>query len=161
MQRILLETRIAAPARRCFLLSLSIDLHQASATATGERAVAGVTHGIIGRGESVTFRGRHFGLWLKHESCITAYEEPVFFVDTMTRGMFRSFVHQHTFLEVDQTHTLMRDELVFEAPAGLLGRMVERLILRDYLRRFLEERNEVIRKTAESPEAWKSYLASS
>jgi len=41
VQRIQLETRIAAPAQRCFSLSLSIDLHVDSTASTGERAIAG------------------------------------------------------------------------------------------------------------------------
>ncbi len=42
MQLILLETRIAAPPDRCFLLSLNIDLHKESTAQTSERAIAGV-----------------------------------------------------------------------------------------------------------------------
>ena len=48
MQTITLDTRIAAPSGRCFLLSLSVDLHKASAKQTGEEAIAGVTHVLIG-----------------------------------------------------------------------------------------------------------------
>ena len=60
MQLIQLETKIAAPPERCFLLSLNIDLHMESTAPTREVAIAGVTHGIIGPGETVTWRGRHF-----------------------------------------------------------------------------------------------------
>ena len=48
MQLIHIETKIAAPPGRCFLLSLSIDIHKASTKQTSERAIAGVTSGIIG-----------------------------------------------------------------------------------------------------------------
>lgn len=47
MQIIELETRIAAPAMRVFLLSLNVDLHKASTAGTQEEAVAGVTHGLF------------------------------------------------------------------------------------------------------------------
>jgi len=74
VQLIELETTIAAPPERCFLLSLSIDLHMDSTARTHERAIAGVTHGIIGPNQTVTWRGRHFGLMLTHTSIIDRYD---------------------------------------------------------------------------------------
>ena len=152
-----LETRIAAPARRCFLLALSIDLHMASTAGTRERAVAGVATGLIASGESVTWRGRHFGLMLQHTSKITRYEPPTFFQDVMTAGMFKSFEHDHRFQEQDG-ETVMKDELRFSAPLGGLGLMAERLVLRNYLTRFLLERNKFVKQVAES-ERWREYLS--
>jgi ligand-binding SRPBCC domain-containing protein len=156
MQVIRVETRIVAPAERCFRLSLSIDLHMQSTTATDERAISGVTTGLIGLGESVTWRGRHFGLMLQQTSKITLYEAPTFFQDVMTDGMFKSFEHDHRFEERNGL-TLMSDELRFAAPLGLHGKIVERVVLPNYLTRFLAERNEIIKQTAES-EAWRDYL---
>ena len=157
MQRIQLETRIAAPAERCFLLSLSIDLHVDSTAPTRERAVAGVTTGLIGESESVTWRGRHFGFMLSHTSKITRYEPPDFFQDVMTAGMFRSFEHDHRFQQRD-SETVMNDELRFSVPLGIFGLAAERLVLRNYLTRFLRERNRFVKKVAES-ERWREYLS--
>jgi ligand-binding SRPBCC domain-containing protein len=157
MQTITLETRIAAPARRCFLLELSVDLHIDSTAGSRERAVAGVTTGLIGQGESVTWSGRHFGLMLQHTSRITQYEPPTFFQDVMTTGAFKSFVHDHRFHEQDGV-TVMKDELRFAAPFGVLGFMVERLALRRYLTRFLRERNQFVKQVAES-QMWRQYLS--
>jgi ligand-binding SRPBCC domain-containing protein len=153
------ETRIAAPAMRVFLLSLSIDLHQASAEGTGERAIAGVTHGIIGLGETVTWQGRHFGLLLKHEVRIVRCEAPIAFEDVMVRGMFKSFAHVHSFSEAAGL-TTMRDVLQFSAPLGLLGRIAEQVLLRNHLDRFLVTRNAHIKQVAESEE-WTRYLPAS
>ena len=157
MQRIQLETRIAAPAERCFLLSLSIDLHMDSTASTGERAIAGVTTGLIGEGESVTWRGRHFGFMLSHTSTITRYEPPDFFQDVMIAGMFRSFEHDHRFQQ-QNGETVMNDELRFTAPLGIFGLSAERLVLRNYLIRFLRERNEFLKQVAES-QRWREYLS--
>jgi ligand-binding SRPBCC domain-containing protein len=157
VQRIQLETSIAAPAQRCFFLSLSIDLHVDSTASTGERAIAGVTTGLIGEGESVTWRGRHFGFMLSHTSTITRYEPPDFFQDVMTAGMFRSFEHDHRFQQ-QNGQTVMKDELRFSAPLGIFGLAAERLVLRNYLTRFLRERNEFVKQVAES-ESWREYLS--
>lgn len=107
MQIITLDTKIAAPPERCFLLSLNIDLHQASTATTNEQAIAGVTHGLIGPGETVTFRARHFGLTFTHQSVIAAYDHPRYFQDRMSQGMFHSFEHDH-FSDAIPSGTLMR-----------------------------------------------------
>ncbi|MBW3545542.1 MAG: cell division protein, partial [Bacteroidetes bacterium] len=71
MPVIKLITPVQAPATRCFDLSLSIDLHIISTSQTGERAIAGTTTGLIGIGETVTWRARHFGVWQKLTTKIT------------------------------------------------------------------------------------------
>jgi ligand-binding SRPBCC domain-containing protein len=159
MQLIQVETKIAAPPERCFLLSLNMDLHMQSTEQTNEVAIAGVTHGIIGPNETVTWRGRHFGFMLTHESLISKYDRPYHFQDIMLRGMFKSFEHDHFFELTPDGNTLMRDELRFAAPFGPLGWIAERLVLRRYLLRFLEQRNDTIRHIAEdSGGSWKQYL---
>ena len=158
MQRVLMETRIAAPPERCFLLSLSIDLHLQSTGPSKERVIAGVDHGLIGPGENVTFRAKHFGVWLQHATVISAYHRPHYFQDCMVRGMFRSFEHDHYF-EEQPYGTRMLDDLRFIAPLGLLGMVAEVLVLKTYFRRFLQTRNQVIKETAEAADSrWRPYL---
>jgi ligand-binding SRPBCC domain-containing protein len=150
------STYINAPLERCSCLSLSIDLHQDSTAQTSERAVAGVTTGLIGLGQRVTWRGRHLGVMLRHTSEITAYEGPAFFEDVMVSGVFHSFRHRH-FFKPEANGTAMEDHLEFAAPVPLLGRIVEIVVLKRYLRRFLRERNAFIKQVAESEE-WRKYL---
>ena len=45
----------------------------------------------------------------------------------------------------------MRDIVVFESPLGLLGRIVDALILSAYLEKLIEHRNQMIKAAAESP----------
>jgi ligand-binding SRPBCC domain-containing protein len=111
---------------------------------------------LIGNGESVTWQGRHFGFMLRHTSKITQYEPPTFFQDVMTAGRFKSFEHDHRFRQQDG-ETFMKDELRFSAPFGVLGFLVESLVLRKYLTRFLLERNMLLKQVAES-EVWREYL---
>lgn len=158
MQTVIVETRIAAPPERCFLLSLSIDLHVQSASQTGERAVEGVTQGLIGLGETVTWEGRHFGIKLRHKTLITKYERPHHFQDVMVTGAFRRFEHDHYFAPMQDGGTLMRDVLLFAAPLGPVGWVAEVLLLRSYLKQFLIRRNALICRTAQHEEAWKRFL---
>jgi ligand-binding SRPBCC domain-containing protein len=121
MVRLEITTVIAAPIQRCFDLSRSIDLQVDSAHGTGERAVAGVTGGLIGMGQEVTWKARQFGFDVRHTSRITAFDSPFYFQDLMQRGVFKSYCHDHHF-EVRKSGTTMLDVVEFEAPLGLLGR---------------------------------------
>jgi ligand-binding SRPBCC domain-containing protein len=156
MVKIYLATRIAAPIERCFDLSRCIDAHMASTDWTGERAIAGVTTGLIGPGQEVTWKGRHFGLNITHTSRITEYDRPHYFQDCMVRGAFRRFCHDHYFT-LNEGGTLMTDAMQFEAPLGYAGRLIEP-ILEKHMRNLLRRRNEYIREIAEDDQ-WRKYLA--
>lgn len=149
-------TLIRAPVERCFDLSLSIDLHTESAARTGERAIAGVTSGLIGKGQEVTWRARHLGVTQTMTVRIAELDRPLYFRDCMVRGTFRRFDHEHFFSSRDGGVTEMRDVLSFAAPPPLLGRLTEPF-LRRYLLRFLRERNALLRRVAEGDE-WRRFL---
>ncbi len=152
METIRLATWVDAPIERCFLLSLSIDLHVASAGETQEKAIDGVTTGLIGEGETVTFQGRHLGMRKRHTSRIEAVRPYSYFRDVMVAGAFRRFEHDHHFAPMDDG-TRMRDEIRFSAPWGPLGHN----LARRRLIAFLSERNAFIKRVAESEE-WRRYL---
>ena len=143
-----LTTLIAAPIERCFDLARNIDLHVSSMSSHGERAVAGVTSGLIGPDQEVTWEARHFLVRQLFTSRITGYERPRYFQDSMVRGAFSSFVHDHLF-EASARGTVMKDRLSFRSPFGPLGAVVDRLVLRAYLERLLKRRNESIKQAAE------------
>jgi len=142
-------TEIAAAVEVCFDLARDIDFHTRSLGDTGERAVAGRTSGRIELGESVTWEARHLRFRQRLTVEITAFDRPVYFRDVMTRGVFRSFAHDHRF-EPRGTGTIMNDEIEFRSPFGPLGWLVDRLFMTSYLRRLLEGRCEAIKREAEA-----------
>lgn len=158
MPRIELSTFIDAPPERCFDLSRSVDFHQRSLNTTEERAVAGVTRGLIGFGESVTWEATHFGVRQRLTSRITAFERPVHFRDSMVNGAFRRFDHDHWFDLDPSGGTVVRDRFDFDAPFGWLGRVVNALVLTRYMRELLRARNALLKHVAESDD-WRLYLA--
>jgi ligand-binding SRPBCC domain-containing protein len=138
-------TDIDAPLERCFDLSRSIDLHLESMIASGERAVAGVTAGLIGADQEVSWEARHFGVRWRMTSRITAFEPPHRFVDEMVRGPFRSFRHEHLF-EPAGAGTRMTDVVTFGMSLGPVADLPVGL----YLRRLLRIRGAAIRSAAVS-----------
>ena len=152
MPKIILETFIRAPAELCFDLSRSVDVHTESTSATRERAVAGVTSGLMGLGDTVTWEAVHFGFRRRLTSKITAFDRPRIFVDEMQRGAFTRWHHTHLFQARDGG-TLMIDEVDYASPLGVLGRVADALFLMSYMTRLLATRNEYIKRVAEARQA--------
>lgn len=152
MPKIELKTEIKAPLERCFDLSLSIDLHMLSTQHTEEKAIDGVTSGLIGLGESVTWRAKHFGIWQTLTTKITDYQRPEFFADEMVKGAFKRFRHEHHFRQKRKNITEMIDYFNYQSPLGLLGRLADSIFLKRYMKDLLEQRNRLIKEVAESDE---------
>ena len=156
MPNIHLTTFIAAPLERVFDLARSIDLHKKSMAHTGEQAVAGTTMGLIGAGETVTWKAKHLMKTRIMKIRISEMNRPLSFVDEMVEGDFVSFRHQHHFKQIDNG-IFMIDIVDFESPYGKIGTLLNSIYLTKYLRTLLESRNEFIRNFAESNK-WKDLL---
>ena len=152
-----LETKINAPIERCFNLSRSVDLHIESAEDTNERAIDGVTTGMMSLGDIVTWEARHFGIVQNLTVKITKYNFPYSFQDSQVKGIFASFSHDHVF-EDKKEFTLMKDIFVFRCPFWPIG-LVAVPIVRYHLRNFLITRNSLIKEIAESDDRWKLFIS--
>jgi ligand-binding SRPBCC domain-containing protein len=152
-------TTISAPIERCFDLARSVEVHLAGNVHFGESAVAvgGVTTGLVELGQRVTWRAKHLGVWQNLTSEITRMDRPMYFRDEMIQGAFKRMEHDHFFEAKSAHQTVMTDVFRFAAPLPILGRIAEVIVLRRYMTNLLRERNEVIKKIAESEE-WRCYL---
>ncbi len=149
MPAINLKTYINASVNICFDAARSIDLHVQSMQQHQEQAIAGVTQGLIGLNQTVTWKAWHFGLPFKLKVKITEMQLNEFFVDEMVSGPFKWFRHYHAFWP-QQDGTVMVDEFVFKSPLGWLGSLADRWILKNYLHKLLIQRNQLIKQTAET-----------
>ncbi len=116
---------------------------------TKEIAIAGRSHGLCEKGDKITWRATHFGITQTLEVEITRLEFPTYFEDRMLKGAFKSMQHQHYF-EIKNGKTLMRDIFEYTVPYGFFGWIFNHLILKRYMRKFLENRNRIIKKMAEN-----------
>jgi len=145
----MLEIQIDAPREVCFDLMRDIRIHTQTVAETNEKAIAGVTDGKIGLGQTVTFEGKHFGVSQRLTVKVVVFDRPHLFVDEMIKGNFKSFTHLHEFTERDGG-TLMRDTLTWASPFGILGKIVDRLLLERHLRNLVATRNARLKAIAES-----------
>lgn len=156
MPKFTLHTLIDAPVERVFDLSRSIDLHVISTQKSNEKAVAGVTTGLINEQESVTWNAYHLFRKRSFTSKITGFKRPVSFKDEMQHGDFKKFSHEHLFSE-EYGKTMMIDRVDFESPFGFAGKLFNTIYLEKYIRNLLSERNKIIKEYAES-DNWKHIL---
>jgi len=151
-----LETKIFSTTEICFDLSASIDLHQISTSKTKEKAIDGVTKGLVKLNDFVTWEAVHFGIKQQLTSKITKFERPFHFRDEQQKGAFKNFKHDHYF-EKQSDYVIMKDRFEFESPLGVFGKIFNKLVLTKYLEKFLIERNAVIKEYAES-DKWKEII---
>ncbi|MGP4075387.1 SRPBCC family protein [Halobacillus sp. K22] len=139
---------IDVPIEFCFDIARNISLHPRSVPHTKERAVAGVTEGLIQEGETVTWEAIHLGVRQTLTARIISMNPPYEFIDRMEEGAFHSLIHVHLFEEQNEG-TLMTDILQFESPFGPVGRIFNRLFLKKYMTNFLVGRSENLKEIAE------------
>ena len=153
-------TVIHAPIERCFDLARSVEVHLAGNVHSGEsaKAIAGVTSGLVGLGQRVTWRAKHFGVWHSLTSEITVMDRPAYFQNIMIEGIFRLMKHDHFFRPLSRAATEMKSVYCFAAPLPLLGRVAEMAFLGRYMKALLRERNAAVKEIAESSK-WREYLA--
>lgn len=156
MPLIELTTVIDVPIERCFDLARGIDLHKLSTQGTKEEAIAGVTYGLIGKGQQVTWRATHFGVAQTLTSMITELNSPYYFRDELIEGVFKMIKHDHVFEKVHDK-TIMKDKFFFKSPGWIIGMAFDKIVLTRYLRNLLKKRNQVIKAFAEN-EKWKTIL---
>lgn len=153
MFRLKESVHVQAPAERCFLLSTSIALVERT---IGLKPVEGKTEGLIVGGDRLVWRGWKFGLPAMHETLITRYEPGTFFQDTMGRGRFRHFQHDHHFTTI-AGQTLMSDEVRFSLPFGFAGHLVAKTIVVPHVLALMKRRLEMLKSIAEGND-WQQYL---
>ena len=148
MTTIKITTNYFAPIETIFNTNRNIDIHQQSASKTKEIAIAGITSGLINKKETVTWKGKHFGVYLTYQSLISEMIFLTYFVDEQLNGKFKSFKHQH-FFEQKENYVEVTDILEYETPFGIFGQLFDKLLLKKHLTNFIIHRNTVLKNLAE------------
>lgn len=150
------QLEIDAAMELAFDLSRSIDFHAYSQHGHEEVAVGGVTSGLIELDQSVTWQARHFGISQYLTARITQFDRPYHFRDSMEKGAFKRFDHDHTF-EIKDGKTIMIDTFDYEAPYSIFGFVFDKLVLNRYMTKFFVDRNTMIKTALESGD-WVRFL---
>lgn len=139
------ETHIPAPPEKVYAFHLRPDALQLLIPPFERTRVVRPPTGLDA-GTEVELRTRVLpGLWMTIIARHTAHEPNRYFEDEMVRGPFARWRHRHKFM-ARAGGTLLRDEVEYAPPLGLLGRMADAWLIRPRLRRMFAWRHEVTRR---------------
>lgn len=148
---------IQAPIERCFALSTHLAVVERG---LGMLPVEGRIHGLVTAGDTVRWEGLQLGFANYHVSLIVpeTWNPPHFFQDRMIAGRFRSFEHDHTFVETSNG-TFLDDCIRFTMPFGWAGDLLGRTILVPHILGLMRRRFALLQRLAQTEE-WRDYLPS-
>ena len=156
MPTIHLTSFFPAPAEVLFDLARHIGVHKESMSKFKEDAVAGTRFGLLEKGETVTWKGRHLYRDRILRVKVTEMIRPDMFVVEQLQGEFRSLRHEYHFKPCENG-SLLINLFHYELKYGWFGKLADKFYLRRYFREILEHRNQVIRDYALSGR-WKPLL---
>jgi len=100
-------------------------------------------------GTRVELRTKIGPIWQVIEAEHVAYEPGRMFADKMTRGPFASWLHKHIIEPHGPHESTLIDDIEYELPLGVLGRIFGAAFARRELERLFEYRHEVTRRACE------------
>ncbi len=111
--------------------------------------------GSLRPGSKVVLRGRLGPFPIQWVAVHTEYDPPRLFADRQESGPFTWWYHRHRFFDDGQGGPIMRDEVEYKAPLGIIGGWLGGRFIRRKLERMFEYRHETTRRMVESE--WKDH----
>lgn len=145
------ESKINAPAEVVFRFHESPDALR-QLIPPWEKMEVAESAGSLLPGSKVVLRG-HFGpIPIQWVAIHTEYDPPHLFADRQESGPFAWWYHRHRFLDDSHGGTILRDEVEYQAPLGLIGSWLGGWLIRRKLNRMFTYRHETTRRLIESGE---------
>lgn len=100
----------------------------------------------IYQGMLITYKLRPlFNFALNWVSEITAAHKPNYFIDEQRFGPYSFWHHRHSFIKTPDG-VLMKDEVYYSLPLGIIGRILHMLVVKNKLKKIFKYRKEVLIK---------------
>jgi ligand-binding SRPBCC domain-containing protein len=97
------------------------------------KIISKLTAGDIFEGMKIDYTIKPiFGIPLSWRTEICDIQKLKYFTDKQLKGPYKSWEHTHTFIETDGG-VLMKDEINYQLPAGMIGNLVHSLFVRKKL----------------------------
>jgi ligand-binding SRPBCC domain-containing protein len=139
---------IQAPIEVCFNIARDVDIHARTTLVTKKKAVGGVTKGLLEEGDSVTWESVQFGIKQRYTTRVIFMEKPHSFVEKMVKGIFKSFIHIHQFMD-EAEGTLMIDHFQYKSRLGPIGVLIDKMFLEKYMKKYIVLRAIELKNLAE------------
>lgn len=144
------ESRIAASPEVVFRFHESTDALKHLIPPWEKMEIVESAHSLK-PGSKVVLKGRILGfIPVRWVAVHTEYDPPRSFADRQESGPFAYWYHRHLFLDDGSGGTILRDEVEYRAPLGILGQWFGGWYLRRKLEKMFEYRHAITRKIIES-----------
>ena len=90
-----------------------------------------------------------FGIPLKWKTKITTVVPNESFIDIQIKGPYNMWHHLHTFEQVAEG-VLMKDEVTYKMPLGIIGRLVHKILVKNKIEELFAYRTQQIKKCIEN-----------
>jgi ligand-binding SRPBCC domain-containing protein len=97
----------------------------------------------MAEGQIIDYELKLYGIKFRWRTLIEAWKPEEYFVDRQLKGPYALWHHTHTFEEVAPNRTLMRDQVLYEMPFGIFGRLAHWLFVRRSLKTIFAYRKQV------------------
>ena len=77
---------------------------------------------------------------------ITHVNEPYYFVDEQRFGPYKMWHHEHIFTKIDDSNTEMQDIVSYVVPFGILGQIMNKLVISKKINEIFNYRKTVLEK---------------
>ena len=133
----ILTTRLELPLPRDRVFEFFADAENLGAITPTELALRILTPLpiVMREGALIDYRIGLWGIPMTWKTRITRWNPPYEFVDEQLSGPYRTWIHTHRF-RTTTSGTVIEDEVRYELPLGLLGRIVLPLVRRQLHRIF-------------------------
>lgn len=139
---------INAPIDVCFDQARYVDIYAQTTLVPMIKAVGAVTKELLEEGDSVIWEAVHFGIKHRVTSKVIFMEKPHSFVMIQVKGIFKSFIHIHQFME-EVEGTRMVNHFQYKSRFGPIGILFDKLFLEKYMKRFIVMHAIKLKKMAE------------
>lgn len=98
----------------------------------------------MGVGTLIEYRLRLHRVPVRWRTRIEAWEPPRRFVDAQVKGPYALWEHTHTFEEDGPGATIIRDQVRYSIPFGVLGKLADRLLVQRDLKQIFDYRRDAV-----------------
>ncbi|MBS1716319.1 MAG: SRPBCC family protein [Armatimonadetes bacterium] len=152
MAKVELLTTIKAPEQRVFDLARNTDFIKET---VGDEVKSGAPKGGLTAGAEVVYKKYIGGGEVTMQT--VAFESPLYFAESMTKGGFKRLVYERRFAEEDG-NTTMRDSITYEFARGPFGIPAGSPFVGGRFKSAMKARAAAIKKAAESDQ-YRKYLS--
>lgn len=107
--------------------------------------VVSVSPQPVQKGTLINYKLRVRGLPLRWTSEIREWDPPTRFVDFQTRGPYKLWHHTHRFI-AEGNNTRIMDEVLYDLPFGLLGKIVHSFMVKSDVEKIFRYREMKVRE---------------